>query len=97
MESMTDYAASLIIFLGSIQIIVLNFLAFIGAFTLWSWVFFQLHCLKLARAYQKAKIEHENVHVDFVTAFWYMKNTYKSHQITEVRFNFEKTEDENVK
>ena len=78
MESMTDYAAFIIIFLGSIQVVVLNFLAIIGSFTLWSWVRFQVHCLKLAREYQKANIEHGHDAVDFVSAFWRMKNTYEA-------------------
>ena len=97
MESMTDYAEFFIIFLGSIQIILLNFLAIIGWLNLCSWLKFQVHCLKLARDYQKAKIENGHDPVDFVTAFLQIKITYQSQKISEVRFNFEKPEDENVK
>ena len=93
MEAINDYAAFIIIFLGSIQIIVLNFLAIIGSFTVLSWVHFQVHCLKIARQYQNAKIENGHEPVDFVTAFWRMKKQYQSHRISQVCFKFEKPED----
>ena len=69
----------------------------LGAFALWSWGAFQIHCLKLAREYQKAKIEHGHEPVDFVTAFWRMKGTYQSYRISEVHMTFEKPKDEDVK
>ena len=87
----------MIIFLGSIQVVVLNFLALIGSFTLWSWVEFQVHCLKLARQYQKAKIEHGHGHIGLVEAFWRMKKHYQNHIVNNVTFTFEKPKDEDVK